>query len=141
VFGYLSDFIDIHILLGVAWFGSSITAFTLWGLGKSMLDMCLFAICYGFLAGSFESLFPRFATAMTDDANAELTFYGFFEFERGLGMVLAGPISSILIQKVADGTGYGMGKYMGVVLFVGSALFVSSWSGLGWFVRRKSWYK
>jgi len=106
-----------------------------------MLSLCFFAICYGFLAGSFEALFPRFATAMTEDPDAELTFYGLFEFERGLGMVLAGPVSSVLVENFAFGVGFGLGKYMGLIIFVGSTLFVSSLAGTGWFFRHKSWYK
>jgi hypothetical protein len=106
-----------------------------------MLTLSFFAISYGFLAGSFESLFPRFATALTDDPDAESTFYVLFEFERGLGMMLAGPISSVLIKRFAEGGGYGMAKYAGIVVFVGSALFVSSWAGGGWFVRGRKWYR
>jgi hypothetical protein len=106
-----------------------------------MLTLSLFSISYGFLAGSFESLFPRFATALTDSPDAELTFYGLFEFERGLGMVLAGPISSVLIKQFGEGNGYGMGKYAGIVVFVESTLFVSSWAGVGWFVRGRKWYR
>jgi hypothetical protein len=115
----------------------------LWGLGHSFLSLSFFATAYGFLAGSFESLFPRFATAVTEDADAEITFYGFFEFERGLGMVLAGPIGSILVQRFKDEStdGYAGGRYVGIVIFVGVSLGVSSLAGIGWFLRQNKWYR
>jgi hypothetical protein len=103
-----------------------------------MVDLCIFPLLYGFLAGSFESLFARFATASTDNPAVELTFY---EFERGLGMVLAGPISSALMETLVDARLYGLLKYQEIVLFVGSALFVGSLAGVGWFFRGMSWYR
>ena len=106
-----------------------------------MLDLCIFSLLYGYLAGSFESLFPRFATALTDNPAAELTFYGIFEFERGLGMVLAGPISSGLIGTLVDSRSYGLLKYQDTILFVGSAFLIGSLAGVGWFFRGRSWYK
>lgn len=115
--------------------------YLLWGLSKTLAPLIIFSLVYGFLAGGFESLFPRFATALTDDPDAELTFYGMFEFERGVGIVLAGPLCSVLIGNSLDLTTYGVGRYEGIVLFVGTALFVTSLGGLGWFVRSQNWYR
>jgi MFS family permease len=145
IFGYLSDIVDIHILLSISCLGSCLAVFTLWGMARTFLPLLLFSMIFGFLGGSFESLFPRFATAMTSDPDAEITFYGFFEFERGLGMVLAGPISSVLVQRFKDsGAGlgsYGGGVYVGIVVFTGITLGVSAFAGVGWFFRARRWYK
>lgn len=78
---------------------------------------------------------------MTEDPDAEITFYGFFEFERGLGMVLAGPFASVLLGETVEVGVYGLGMYMGIVMFVGSVLFVSSLAGVGWFFRNRRRYK
>ncbi|KAH6718038.1 major facilitator superfamily domain-containing protein [Leptodontidium sp. MPI-SDFR-AT-0119] len=139
--GHVSDFVDVHLLLLGSSFGSAIVVYVLWGLGKTMLHLCILALLFGFTAGSFEALFPRFATALTDNPSAELTFFGFFEFQRGLGMVLAGPISSALIGRVVIEEGYGIERYKGIILFVGSVLVVCSFSGVGWLLRGKTWYR
>ncbi|RDW77830.1 hypothetical protein BP6252_05883 [Coleophoma cylindrospora] len=139
--GYLSDFIDIHLLLFFSSFGSAVVVFTLWGLGKTLAPLVIFSLLFGFMAGGFESLFPRFATALTKDPDTELTFYGMFEFERGVGIVLAGPICSGLMQNEVDLTDYGVGRYKSIVLLVGTALLVTSLGGLGWRFRGKSWYR
>lgn len=139
--GHVSDFVDVHILLGTSSLGSAIVVYVLWGLSKTMLHLCFFALLFGFMAGSFEALFPRFATALTDNPAAELTFFGFFEFERGLGMVLAGPISSALLGRVVIEGDYGVEKYKRIILFVGSVLFICSFSGVGWLFKGKKWYR
>ncbi|KAH7417975.1 major facilitator superfamily domain-containing protein [Cadophora sp. MPI-SDFR-AT-0126] len=139
--GHVSDFVDVHLLLLASSLGSAIVVYVLWGLSKTMLHLCFFALLFGFMAGSFEALFPRFATALTDNPAAELTFFGFFEFERGLGMVLAGPISSALIGSVVIVGDYGIEKYKGIILFVGSVLLLCSFSGVGWLFRGKKWYR
>ncbi|PVH83628.1 MFS general substrate transporter [Cadophora sp. DSE1049] len=139
--GHISDFVDVHLLLLGSSLGSAIVVHVLWGLSKTMLHLCFFALLFGFMAGSFEALFPRFATALTDNPAAELTFFGFFEFERGLGMVFAGPISSALIGRVVIEGDYGIEKYKGIILFVGSVLLVCSFSGVGWLFRGKKWYR
>ncbi|KAH7370445.1 major facilitator superfamily domain-containing protein [Rhexocercosporidium sp. MPI-PUGE-AT-0058] len=139
--GHVSDFVNVHVLLFGSSLGSAIVVSFLWGLSKTMLHLCFFSLLFGYMAGSFEALFPRFATALTDNPSAELTFFGFFEFQRGLGMVLAGPISSALIGRVVIEEGYGIEKYKGIILFVGSILFVCSFSGVGWLFRGKKWYR
>lgn len=97
------------------------------------MPLCFFTIFYGFLGGGFESLFPRFVTALTKDAAAELLFYGLFEFERGLGIVLAGPVSGLLVGKIVTIDSFGLGMYGGIVLFVGITLGIASVAGVGWF--------
>ena len=139
--GHVSDFVDVHVLLFASSLDSAIVVYVLWGLSKTMIHLCFFAFLFGFMAGSFEALFPRFATALTDNPAAELTFVGFFEFERGLGMVLAGPISSALIGRVVIEGDYGVEKYKGIILFVGSVLLVCSFSGVGWLFKGKKWYR
>ncbi|KAL2066173.1 hypothetical protein VTL71DRAFT_2244 [Oculimacula yallundae] len=139
--GPLSDSINVHLLLLSSSLLSALTVLLIWGLSKTFLHLTIFALLFGFTAGSFEALFPRFATALTEDPDAELTFFGFFEFQRGLGMVLAGPVSAALVGGHVNVEGYGVEMYRGIVIFVGVCLVVCSFSGVGWFVRGRKWYR
>jgi uncharacterized protein YjeT (DUF2065 family) len=141
IIGHISDSTNVHLLLFGTSLCSGVIVYVGWGLSKTMVDLCIFALLYGFFAGGFESLFPRFATALTDDPEEELTFYGLFEFQRGLGMVLAGPVSGLLIKSVVNVQMYGLEKYGHVVLITGTALILGSLAGVGWFFRGKSWYR
>jgi MFS family permease len=76
IMGHLSDSIDVHILLIVSGFGSALVVFIFWSFSKSFAPLNVFSLMYGFIGRGFESFSPRFATALTDDPDAELTYYG-----------------------------------------------------------------
>lgn len=133
--GYLSDTVNVFLLLFISCFGSAVAIFTLWIPGSSLATLMAFTIAYGLLGGGFEALFPRFVTALTEDPGAELFFYGLMEFERGLGIIVAGPLSGAImgLAKVSGG-GEG-GLYVGIGMFAGILFSVASIGGLGWFWR------
>lgn len=92
---------------------------------------------HGFLGGDFEALFPRLVTSLTQDPGAELLFYGILEFERGLSIIIAGPLGGVLVR---------MGKANGVVekvlygrvgIFVGTVFLIVPIGGLGWVLRSR----
>jgi hypothetical protein len=64
-----------------------------------------------FLAGGYSVLYCCFVTAPTDDPTTGLFVYGVFGFERGLGSILAGPVSSSLVSKDIDAQASSIGKY------------------------------
>ena len=90
---------------------------------------------YGLLAGGYSVLYCRFATALTDNPKTGLFIYSIFEFERGLGSILAGPISSSLMLKDVDVGRYGIMKYERLIYFIGTALLISSLGGIGYFFQ------
>jgi len=77
-------------------------------------------------------LYCRFVTALTDDSTTSLFVYTVFDFERGLGNILAGPVSRSLLSKGIYSHTYGIGKYHRHFIFVGATFLVSSISGLGY---------
>jgi hypothetical protein len=56
-------------------------------------------------------LYCRFVTALTDDPTTGLFVHGVFQFEWGLGNILAGPGSNSLVMKSIDGRANGIATY------------------------------
>jgi MFS family permease len=130
--GYVSDITDIHLPLFLSSFLGALCAFFLWGMGNTIGMLIAFALIYGIVAGGYTTLYPRFSQAVApDDEQIELTVYGVLLFQRGLGNIVAGPVSSALVESNRSLGGYGFGKYEGVVLFVGVTLMCSSFGVLG----------
>ena len=80
-------------------------------------------------------LYCRFATSLTSQRATGLWLYSIFEFQRGVGNIIGGSTSELLVKGKLDATSYGMGKYDGLVLLVGGSMIVSSLGGFGWFFR------
>lgn len=104
--------------------------------------LIFFSLAYGVFAGGYTALYGRFLTTLSSDQGTGLWLYGLFALERGVGIVVAGPVSGGLIQ----GDGSSMESYDGLVLFVGIAFAVSCLSGLGWVFLRgdfkgRRWWK
>jgi len=130
--GYVSDITDIHLPLFLSSFLGALCAFFLWGMGNTINMLIAFALIYGLLAGGYTTLYPRFSQAVApDDEHMDLTVYGVLLFQRGLGNVVAGPVSSALVMLDRPLVGYGLGRYEGVVLYVGVTLVCSSFGVLG----------
>lgn len=72
-------------------------------------------------------LYCRFVTALTDKPAAGLWLYSIFEFQRGIGILVGGPVSGILARNVHTAA-----KYENLILFVGIAFLVSSLGGLSY---------
>lgn len=130
--GWLSDNCDIYLVMFGSTSVSAVAVYLLWGLSKSFGVLVAFAIIYGLSAGGFSAMWTRFGSVISgdDSSSSVLTLIGVFSFQRGIGNILSGPISSALVGstvfKGSDGDiGYGLRKYEGVVLFVGSAMLVS----------------
>jgi MFS family permease len=102
--GYLSDKQSLAILIFTSTSISAIIVFTLWYLAPFFSTLVLFSLLCGFFAGSYVVLYSRFISLLTTDSNTSIWLYGVFAFERGLGIVLAGPISGALPYKLAYST-------------------------------------
>jgi hypothetical protein len=73
-------------------------------------------------------LYCRFVTTLTDDRATGLWLYSIFEFQRGVGNIVGGVVSGYLIreeEEVMKGT-YALGRWTGLVLFVGCGFLLSS---------------
>lgn len=133
--GYPSDHHDADIPLFFSPFFSALSIFLLWGFSKSLGPLLVFSILYGVFAGGYSVLYCRFATSLTSQRATGLWLYSIFEFQRGAGNIIGGTVSGLLVKGPVNATGYGMGKYEGVVLLGGGSLLISSLGALGWFFR------
>jgi hypothetical protein len=140
--GYLSDNHGLQIPLFLSPFFSALAIFMLWGFAKSLGPLLVFSVLYGIFAGGYSVLYCRFATSLTSSLSGTLTqratglwLYSIFEFQRGLGNIVGGVVSGLLVRGPVMDSGYGVGRYEALVLLVGGSMLVSSLGGLGNFLR------
>ena len=153
-FGYLSDRsasansrirIPLNVLLFLSSFIAGIAALTLWGLAHNLLLLAFFAVGFGFAANGYVVLWARMGLVVTDnEPSGVLATFGLFSFQKGIGNLVAGPISSVLVgvgmQVARDKmNGYGAdGQFAGVVVFCGGCMLLSSLIIGVWYVLPRS---
>jgi hypothetical protein len=93
-------------------------------------------------AGDCSVLYCRFATSLTSSLSGTLSqsatgmwLYSIFEFQKGLGYIVGGVASGLLVRGPVVDSGYGVGRYEALVLLVGGSMLVSSLRGLRSFLR------
>ncbi|KAG9082244.1 hypothetical protein FS749_007009 [Ceratobasidium sp. UAMH 11750] len=129
VIGFASDRYDLRGVMLASMLGSSLSVLVLWGLASNLALLLVFALMYGFLAGGFSSLWPKFAsTVAKDDPHSNARLMSLFIAGRGIGNVLAAPISSSLLRSAfsSGGHAYGLKNYGPLITFTGVALFSST---------------
>ncbi|KAM0285011.1 hypothetical protein ACHAQH_001700 [Verticillium albo-atrum] len=91
----------------------------------------VFNILYGWFAGSFVILWPKFGTILSEDPGP---VYSMMAFGKGIGNILTGPISAPLMAGPVQ-AGYGLNKFEPLILYLGSIMLISSLGIVGWPVR------
>ena len=130
-FGYLSDKkSSLNALMVVSLSVAATATFAIWGLANSLPPLIFFALLYGFFGTGYTAMWARMVTAISEEPSASQTMFGLFCFGKGVGNVLAGPISAGLLRLSTDSHGYGHGAYKAVVIFTGVCLLLSA-SSLG----------
>lgn len=123
VFGKLSDKVHVNTLLIASTAVSALATFFLWGMGGSVKNSLpattAFIFLYGCFGGGFLALWARMGTVF-GEKDAQMV-YSTLCFGRGIGGILSGPVSQVLLAK---GTPYALralssGTYGGVIMFVG----------------------
>jgi len=111
----------------------------LWGFSQNFASLVIFSIVYGLTAGGYSVLLSRFALEITpNDSNAQLSMYGIFAFERGIGNIFAGPISSAIVLAKGAPSTYGMHKYEAMIIFTAITMGLSSLSAFGTITNESS---
>lgn len=93
-------------------------------------------------------LYCRFATALTNEVDGGgvedgckratgLWLYSIFEFQRGLGNIVGGVVSGVIVKGEVVEIAYGVGRYQWLVVFVGGCMLISCLGGFGWFLKDK----
>lgn len=65
-------------------------------------------------------------TAISSEPTAAFAAFGLLNFGKGVGNVLSGPISGVLLSNRLDIHDYGMTKYKPIILFTGSCMALSA---------------
>ena len=154
--------IPLNILILSTSLISAISVFTLWCLATNLATLIPFALIFGFFANGYTVLWPRMGMVLATitppassssspltspvpsqeiplNSTAILTTFGLFSFQKGLGALIAGPVSTRLLEvdgNVLLGGGVGGGgnmaryaaggSFVGIVLFTGCALLLSA---------------
>lgn len=122
--GFLSDRYHVTTCLLITTAGSVISVFFIWGFSSSLWSLYLFCIVYGLLAGGYSSTWSSIAHEVqhSNPATDVSVIFPFMETGRGIGNVVSGPLSEVLLkadglQSHAWGT-YGS-QYGAIVIWTG----------------------
>ncbi len=88
-------------------------------------------------SGGYSVLYCHFAVSLSSERATGLWLYAIFDFQRGVGNIVGGVVSGLLVKGEAEEVAYGVGRYEWLVLLVGGIMLVSSSDGVGWFVKDK----
>ena len=105
------------------------------GLSHSLPPLTVFSVIYVFFGAGYVELWARMGMALSKDASTALATYSIFSFQKGLGNVLAGPISSTLILRTTNIASYGVMRYKIIIIFTGAGMLLSSLSVGAWYFR------
>jgi MFS family permease len=133
-FGYLSDRVhNVLILVFLSSFMSALAAFFIWGFAHSMEALLMFSLVYGWCAGGFVVLWQKFGTSVSEDPQP---VFSLMAFGKGIGNIATGPVTAGLLSGPVT-SGYGMGKFEPLILFLGSFMLCSSLGILGMPLKRR----
>ena len=142
--GWISDKVNIYLPLSVSALIPGLAMLLLWGPAKGMSYLVPFALVWGFFSASYSVLFTRMCSFLTDQGVSQpgnddisMLLYWFFNFERGVSLLLGGPLSSFLIdrKRPIEGNAYGLGRYAYIITWTVICMLASSLVGIGWFWR------
>jgi MFS family permease len=119
----------VTTVITISTVGSTLSVFLLWGLATNFPLLVVFSITYGIFAGGFSAIWTgMMKEVQKDNTEAKLgTLMGLFSAGRGIGAVLSGPLSGLLLGSFLEGKlkfGYGAGDYGALILFTGVSAFL-----------------
>lgn len=147
VIGTLCDRFAVSNILLLSSVGSALSVFLFWGMASASDSsssqagttlLTLFSISYGFFAGGFSSTWSGVINQIKRESSPSLEtglVFGLLAGGRGIGNVISGPLSSVLIRHGSlgdshgfqSGTGYGT-QYGTLILFTGITATLGAWS-------------
>ncbi|KAJ6088787.1 Major facilitator superfamily domain general substrate transporter [Penicillium sp. IBT 16267x] len=144
--GILCDRCNVTNVLLLSSVGSALSVLLFWGMASSadpassdagVALLTVFAISYGFFAGGFSSTWSGIITQIKDESSPSLEtglVFGLLADGRGIGNVISGPLSTVLIRQGPLGhdgaTGYET-QYGTLILFTGITAFLGLGDGCG----------
>ena len=139
--GTCIDRFHVTTVILISTIGATLSVFFLWGFSITLPGLCIFSLVYGLFAGGYSTTNTGVVKVFRDqDHSADSgLILGSLGAGRGIGNVIAGPISAALIAsdplrgkaELGYGTGYGI-----LILFTGIA---TALGGISFLWRRVGW--
>lgn len=135
IIGLLGDQFGSSMAIIMASFGATLPVFLLWGLSFHLANLVVFVLFYGFFAGAFSSTWSCVMRELIHDDNASesAVIFGLLLGARGIGFVVGGPMSGVLLSahgKLSDeALGYAT-KYGPMIIFTGVTTVLGAWAPL-----------
>ena len=125
-FGYLSDGkVPLNVLALSSTLVAGAAVYGCWGVAHSFPVMIVFSLIYGFFGAGYTALWGRMGMAVTSEPTGAFAAFGCFNFGKGVGNIVAGPVGGALLKEMVDVASYGTERFGSVVLFTGSCMVVS----------------
>lgn len=135
IHGMLGDRITASKVILVSSLGSALPIFLLWGLSRHLSTMVVFVLLYGFFAGGFSATWSGALQEIKgDNASVDTSLvFGMLLGGRGVGFVVAGPVSGVLVSAgnsiSGDALGYAT-KYGPMIICTGITAILGAWAPL-----------
>ncbi|KAJ5372819.1 hypothetical protein N7517_004825 [Penicillium concentricum] len=145
--GVLCDRFSVTNIMLLSSVGSALSVLLFWGMVSSGSEssptaialLTIFSITYGFFAGGFSSTWSGVITQIKRDSSSPSLdtglIFGLLAGGRGIGNVISGPLSTVLLQSGSLGDSGGLGgntgyetQYGTLILFTGITAFFGAWS-------------
>lgn len=145
--GWMTDKLPVTTCLLLSAVGASVAVLVLWGLTSTLGGVYAFCVAYGLFAGCYTSIWPGIMREIARPAESEehshayvdpSLLFGFLCAGRGIGNVISGPLSNVLVRgrpwfgQAIGGYGSGYGTlivYTGVTAVVGGSAIL--WKRIG----------
>jgi MFS family permease len=142
IMGHLTDRFNSRTCIFISAFGATIAVFLFWGLAVSLAQLYIFCILFGLFSGSFPAVWPAVMREVARRGEERgfghvdtLMVYSFLCVGRGVGNIVAGPLSEALVDgmpwkgELLGGFGSGYGA---LIIFLGLTSLISGMNTL-WF--------
>lgn len=128
IMGYMTDRCHVTACITVSTVGAVVSIFIIWGFSTSIGVLYLFCSVYGLFAGAFSSTWSVVAQeVLKSEPSADFSMvFAFLEAGRGVGNIVSGPLSTVLVNGHqwygAAGGAYGSGYGVLIVFTAFTAL-------------------
>lgn len=132
IHGIVGDKVSATKVILLSSLGSALPIFLLWGLSQHIANLVVFVLIYGFFAGGFSSTWTTMLREIQrDDAASDSSLlFGLLLGGRGIGFLLAGPLSGALLSEPGtishDHIGYAT-AYGPMILCTGVTALFGAW--------------
>lgn len=127
--GFLCDCLHVTTVIAISTLGATVSVFLFWGFATKLPLLIIFAASYGLFAGGFSAIWSGMTKEVQAvDSKAKMCILmGLFAAGRGVGAVVSGPVSEVLLREdhLVHGDGgrsFGYGtKYGVLIVFTGAS--------------------